>query len=452
MNNIYNVAIIGRTNVGKSTLFNRLTESYKALVSPQPHTTRDRKYQAITWNNFTFNLIDTGGLELGDKESLAREIQQQVKVAAQEADLIIFLVDGKTGPIADDRRLLKLIRNYQKPFFLVVNKVDNQFLRNQAEEFAGLGVQNFFKVSALSGVGTGDLLDALVSQLKKSLKSSDKEIITETETLKIAIVGKPNVGKSTLLNSLLGEKRVIISEVAFTTREAIDVPFQYKNQSFVLIDTAGLRRKRKVANGLEKAGVTQSLESIRKADVVLLITDVSQPLSAQDKMIAAEILTSKASIILIANKCDLLKRSADKLTDYYRRSYRAFFPFLDWTPFVFISAINKKGVKQILELIMLIKDERQKIITDNALAKFLKSLIRRLAPRGKADRGINKGMVKTRRPYISHFSQERTRPPVFSLKTASKINVDEKYLKFIEKELRKKFGFVGTPIKIEVKK
>lgn len=450
-NNLHNVAIIGRANVGKSTLFNRLTESYKALVSLIPHTTRDRKYQQISWNNLTFNLIDTGGVEFGSQEIIAQEIQDQVKMAMTEADLIIFLVDSQSGIVSEDRRLLKLIRSFSKTFLLVANKADNQLLRQQAEQFVSLGIQKIVKISALNGSGTGDLLDEVVTELKKLKPIKSEKILTEAKPLKITIVGKTNVGKSTLLNSLLGEKRVIVSPIAFTTREAVDVPFHYKNQPFIFIDTAGLRKKRKVADSLEKAGASQSRDSIRKADIVLLITDVSQPLSVQDKMIMAEILQSNASVIIIANKWDLVKKADEKLINQYRLSYQYFFPFLDWAPIVFISAINKKGVKQILELILIIKEERLKVISANALAKFLKIVIKKVTPKGKADRGVNKGMIKLRRPFISHFTQEKTNPPIFSIRTDSKISLDEKYLKFIEKNLRQKFGFLGTPIKIEIK-
>jgi len=454
----YKVAIIGRANVGKSTLFNRLGETHKALVSAEPHTTRDRKYLELSWQGLNFEIIDTGGVELTNKDLIAKEIKEQVDFAIKEADLLLFLVDSQVGIIADDRRLFKLIQNSHKPFLLVANKADNQKLRQEADVFQKLANNKILKISALNGSGTGDLLDEIIKILKNpaltkaGIKKIDQTVPTLIKPLKIAIVGKPNVGKSSLINAILGEKRIIVSEVAFTTREAIDIPFQYKDEAFLFIDTAGLRRKRKVANGLEKAGASQSRESIRQADIVLLMTDVSDPLSAQDKMISAEIQEGSASIVILANKWDLIKKTDEKTIIKYRHYYQTLFPFLAWAPIIFVSALNKKGMKQILELILKIKVERQKEISENALSKFLKSTIKKFKPRGKSNRGVNLGMVKMRRPFIHHLQQIKTNPPVFSLKIDGKVGLDYAYLKYLEKSLREKFGFIATPIKIQIEK
>lgn len=451
-NTNYKVAIIGRANVGKSMLFNRLGETHKALVSAEPHTTRDRKYLELSWRNLNFTLIDTGGIELTSRELIAQEIKEQVKLAIMEADLLLFLVDAQVGIVADDRRLFKLVQNSHKPFLFVANKADNQKLRQEADVFQRMTRENIIEISALNGSGTGDLLDKVVDCLIKIKKVEPKKQLSSDQPLKIAIVGKPNVGKSSLINAVLGEKRVIVSPIAFTTREAIDIPFQYKDEDFLFIDTAGLRRKRKVANSLEKAGASQSRESIRKANIVLLMTDVSEPLTTQEKMISAEIQESDASILILANKWDLIKKTDEKTIYKYQQYYQSFFPYLSWAPIIFISSLNKKGLKQILELILKIQEERQKIISENALSKFLKSVIKKYKPKGKADRGVNKGIVKSRRPFIHHLKQIKTNPPVFSLKIDGKVTLDYAYLKYLEKSLRKKFGFLATPIKIQVEK
>lgn len=451
MNNNYKVAIVGRANTGKSTLFNRLGETHKALISPAPHTTRDRKYLDISWNDLTFTLIDTGGIELTSKEQIAKEIKNQAEFAIKEADLILLLVDSQVGIVSDDRLMTKLIRKSKKPIILVANKADNKKLRAAADVYKKLAFEKIYKLSAGSGIGTGDLLDEIVKALKSQAKKIQINELKEKPT-KIAIVGKPNTGKSSLINSFLGEKRVIVSPIAFTTREAVDIPFEYNNEHYIFIDTAGLRKKRKVADSLEKAGASQSRESIKDADIVILMTDVSEPLSVQDKMISAEIKESLASIIILANKWDLIKDKDEQTINGFKSSYQKFFPFLKWAPIIFISAKDRKGLKQILELILVIKKERQKTITENALSKFLKTVIKKHSPKGKADRGVNKGVTKKRRPYVYHLKQEKTNPPVFSIKVRGKISLDEQYVKYLEKSIRQKFVFVATPLRINVKK
>jgi len=446
----FKIAIIGRANTGKSTLFNRLSESRHALISSIPHTTRDRKYAPIEWQGVSFDLIDTGGVELINRNEISEEIKKQAEFALQEANLILLMTDAKVGIVPEDRLLAKFIRKNTKPVILVANKADNKKLRQEAEVFKKLAFEDMIKVSAINGTGTGDLLDLVSAKLKKL--PAKKSTSQPTDELKIAIVGKPNTGKSSLINGFLQEDRVIVSPVAFTTRESIDIPFEYQGHNFVFIDTAGLRKKRKVAASLEKAGATQSRQSIKRADIVILMTDVFQKLSAQDKMISAEIQDSAASIIILANKWDLIKDKEEKTINKFIKYYQTYFPFLSWAPIVFVSALNKKGLKQILELILKIKEERQKLITENALSKFLKVAIKKNSPKGKADRSVNRGAVKKRRPYIYHLKQEKTNPPVFSIKTDGKINLDDKYLKYLEKSLRQKFGFMATPLKIIVKK
>lgn len=445
----YKVAIIGRANVGKSTLFNRLGETHKALVADVPHTTRDRKFLQINWNNIPITLIDTGGMEITSKDLVAKEIIVQAKIAIFQSDFVLLLVDAQTGIVPEDRALLKLIQNSKKEFLVVANKADNQKYRDQAENLKKIGVKEIIKISALNGSGTGDLLDRLTKNLNKN---NFTNTAIEKPVTKIAIVGKPNVGKSSLINAILGEKRVIVSPVAFTTRESIDVPFQYKGEDYLFIDTAGLRKKRRVADGLEKAGAGQSRLSIKRADIVLLVTDASEPLSTQEKMIAREIQDGLASLIILANKWDLIEKNDEKTIIKYEQYYHNFFPFLAWAPLQFVSAINKKGVKQILDLIIRVKNERSTEITENALSKFLKVMIKKYQPKGKSNRSVNRGAVKSRRPFIHHLLQIKTNPPIFSLKIVGKIDLDYTYIKYIEKCLREKFGFLGTPLKIQIEK
>ncbi|MCB9802456.1 ribosome biogenesis GTPase Der [Candidatus Nomurabacteria bacterium] len=444
MSKLYKVAIIGRVNVGKSSLFNVLISEKKAITSKVAGTTRDRNYAICSWRDLDFEIIDTGGLAKAENE-IDEEITKQILIAAKEADLILFVVDVKTGIMPDDRNILKILRPLKKEVLLVANKADNNKLRNQSAEFYQLNIGDPHLISAASGVGTGDLLDQVVKKLKKIKKPSTK--ITKTEDvdiIKVALVGQPNVGKSSLINALLGQERVIVSPTPHTTRDSQDIKVSYFKQSITFIDTAGMRRRsRKAIDPFEKQSVEQSLESIKKADIAIFVLDAQEKIGFQDKRLAKELEEAGVGIIILVNKWDLVPDkdtdTAQKFTDYYR----AQLPYLPWAPIFFTSAETKNNLHKIFPTIVEVYKEKFKKIDENALDKLLKKLVKKHKPaRGKG----------TKHPYIYSLKQLKTNPPTFAVKVDFKATMHLSYLNFIENNLRYKFGFVGVPIRIHQQK
>ncbi len=445
MSKLYNVAIVGRVNVGKSTLFNRLLASNKAIISNIAGTTRDRNYAICTWKDLDFNIIDTGGLVSEVTDSMDKAISEQALQAIDEADLILFVVDTKTGIMPEDNDLVKLLQKTKKKILLVANKTDNNKARQNIAEFYKLNLDAPWPISAASGVGTGDLLDEIVKNLKKIKKPSVKKVVKEDESnIKVAIVGRPNVGKSSLINALLGVKRLVVSATPHTTRDAQDIVLNFEKQKLTLIDTAGIRRRsKKSKNNFEKQSVEQSLQTLKRADIMILMTDVSKKLSWQDKHLINEAQEHGVGIIIVANKWDLIPDKDKDTINEYTKYYQRFLPFITWAPIIFTSATQKIRLKRLLTLIVNIYKEKNKTITENALNKLLKSIVKRHKPsRGKG----------TKHPYIYSLKQIRTNPPVFAIKMNFKAELHDSYLRFIENNLRYKFGFSGTPIKIIVNK
>ena len=431
------VALIGRANVGKSTLFNTLTEEKKAIVSNIPGTTRDRNYAKLSWNGVVFQLIDTGGVDIVHDQAFEEDVIKQAKVALNEADLVLFLVDVKDGLMPQDKEVAKLLRKARKPVILVANKEDSPGLKKQVVDFYRLGLKEPMAISALNGSGTGDLLDQMVSQLKPGSK------LETEEGIKVAIIGKPNVGKSSIINAILGEERVIVSPTPYTTRDSQGIELTYQEQPYVLVDTAGIRKHAKIKDRLEKYSVAQSLRSIGQSDVSLLVTDVSEPLSFQDQHLADEIMKSSASVLIIANKWDLIPDKDEKTINKFIKYYQTFFPYLAYAPIVFTSALEGQRVKKILEVAREVYQERFREITDNALEKFLKSLMKKHPPaRGKG----------TNHPRLYGLKQLSANPPEFELVKDLKSDLHISYIRFMENQLREKFGFLGTPVIIKVRK
>lgn len=443
------IAIVGRANVGKSTLFNRLLERPKAIVSPIAGTTRDRNYGRATWRGENLILVDTGGLE--DVQPIAGGIKKQVDIAIKNADLLIFLVDIKHGVMPQDRKIAKLLKKLTKPVILVANKADSPSLALEAEKPMWLKL-NFGKpmpVSAATGMGTGDLLDEIFSRLSLMGRREKKTELpaSAVESIKVAIVGKPNVGKSSLLNALLGEERALVSEVPFTTREPQDTLLVYGDQSFLLIDTVGMRKKARVEPGLEKMGVKRSLAAIERADIVLFVTEAQEQMTSQEKHLSELILEKNTGLIIIANKWDLVKEKGPETTNLFVDYYRRFFPYLDWAPILFASAKTGEKVKKILDLAVTVKREREKIIAPDELKKFLREVLAKhwavIHQRKKSGAGA--------RPKIIGLNQVGVNPPSFHLVTTAKERLPEGFIKFIEKKFRERFGFPGTPIRLDVK-
>lgn len=443
MANLYKVAIVGRVNVGKSTLFNRLISNQKAITSSVAGTTRDRNYAICAWKDLEFELIDTGGLERQSDDDIDAQIISQAKMAIQEADLLLFVVDTQNGLMPNDIELAKEFKKYKKDIILAANKADNNRGRLAISEFYKLNLDKPWPISAINGVGTGDLLDEIVRVLKNTKKSKVAKTQKENESsIKIAIIGKPNAGKSSLINAILGEERTIVSSTPHTTRDSQDISFYFNKQKIILVDTAGIRRRsKKSSDPFEKQSIEQSFETLKKADIAILVTDVSEKLSWQDKHLIERVNEEGLGLIILANKWDLIPDKTTNTVNEYIQYYQRFFPFIKWAPLIFSSTIKKTNFNKILEKLVLIYQEKNKSIPDNALDKLLKQVIRRHKPsRGKG----------TKHPYIYSLKQIRTNPPTFAIKMNFKAELHDSYLRFIENSLRRKFGFDGVPIKIRV--
>ena len=454
------VVIFGRTNVGKSTLFNCLIEKRQALVSDISETTRDSNLGEISWCGHEFAIVDTGGMidlkHLTHKTKTTDEIGVQVQKQAfkylNQADLVLFLLDNKSGLMPQDKELALLIKKNvdAKKIILVVNKVDAPKDRFRISEFYRLSLGEPCPVSAVNGSGTGDLLDIIVKKLKfrktKASTADDDEIITENlkseieNTIKVCIIGQPNVGKSSLLNSLLGYERVIVSQVPHTTREPQHTKITYQDQPMLLIDTAGISHKGAKTYGLEKFGIAKSLSALSKSDIALLVMDISQDITHQDARLVEEIVDNKKGFIFIANKWDrVAERDTKKYSDYIYGKL----PFARFAPIQFISAKTGEKVKKIFDLILTIDKQRKLKLSDSQLSHFLSRIVKTHRPvKGKG----------VRHPRIREFTQIQANPPKFELKIGAKEDLHFSYIRFIENRLRETYGFLGTPISIQIAK
>jgi len=446
------VAIVGRPNVGKSTLFNRLVGQPLAIVEDIPGTTRDRLYADAEWNGIPFTLVDTGGLEIGvaspsDQHTEGKppplsvaspqyvaQIRAQAKVAIAEADAIIFMVDVIDGLVAGDEDVAEVLRRSQKPLFLVVNKADNQARREAAVEFYALGLGDPYPVSALHGTGTGDLLDDVVA----SFPVQEAE---EIEAIKVAIVGRPNVGKSSLLNKLLGQERAIVSEIPGTTRDAIDTYLEWEGMPIVLIDTAGIRRRGHIERGIEQYSVLRALRAIQRADVVLLLIEAPKMVTAQDAHIAGYILEEARSVVVVANKWDLVEKDTYTMIEYTKR-IRADLKFLDYVPVLFISALTGQRVNKVLPTALQVQRERLVRIPTSELNRIVMEAVAHHAPPSKGGKRLK----------FYYATQADVDPPTFVFFVNDTRLVHFSYKRYIENQLRKRYAFEGTPLRLSFRK
>ena len=446
------VALVGRPNVGKSTLFNRLAEERLAVVDEIPGTTRDRLMTEASWTGASFTIIDTGGIDpsragsgkseeplsIGSADFI-NQIKDQAEIAIAEANAVLFLVDAESGVTPADHEVAQILRSHQReragepypPVFLVVNKADNETRRNQAYQFYELGMGDPFPISALHGTGTGDMLDALVA----TFQLSDEEV--EDDSVRIAIVGKPNVGKSSLLNRLMGEERAIVSDIPGTTRDAIDTYLTYEDTAITLIDTAGIRKRGKIEPGVEKFSVLRTMQAVDRASVVLLLVDASVSLSAQDAHIAGYIIDAWKSVVVIVNKWDAIPKDTYTM-DEYTRLLRHELNFLPYVPLLFISAKTGQRVSQVLPTALRVQDER--------LIRLATSQVNRILQKAQ---DIHPAPTKAGKPLkIYYGTQIRSDPPTFILYVNDPKLAHFTYQRFLENRFRDEYPFLGTPIRL----
>lgn len=452
------VVIFGRTNVGKSTLFNCLIEKRQALTSDIEGTTRDSNIGQVSWRGINFTLIDTGGIidlkYLDDQkrktDDIEAKVQEQARDYIKRADLILFLVDTKTGLLPQDKQMalqLKKILPRAKNIILVANKADSPKDKREISDFHKLALGEPMPVSAANGSGTGDLLDIVIKKLPLNKFSKMGAPDIKDEVVGVSIVGKPNVGKSSLINAILGKKRVIVSHIPHTTREPQDTFINFDNKIIQLIDTAGISkrgqqkaRQLKLRKSLEKQGIKKSLSALKKSDIAIMMIDISLPITHQDAKIIEEIIKQKKGLIIVVNKWDLV---SEKNTKEYTQYINSHLPFVSWAPIQFTSALTGEKVNKILKLVLEINEQRKKEISNSVLNKFIKQIIKIHKP--SRAKGINK-------PRIYEFQQTSANPPQFEVFIGSKDYLHYSYLRFIENRLRDKFDFKGTTITIKVAK
>ncbi|MBX6394962.1 MAG: ribosome biogenesis GTPase Der [Alicyclobacillaceae bacterium] len=429
------VAIVGRPNVGKSTLFNRIAGQRIAIVEDKPGVTRDRLYAPASWNGQAFRIIDTGGLDFGNLDSLAQLVRAQAELAVEEAAVIVFVVDGLEGITSTDENIAQLLRRSGKPVILAVNKLDNPERMANRYEFFRIGLGEPLPISAEHGLGIGDLLDAVVDRLPPEQPEEEGE-----DAIRVAVIGRPNVGKSSLVNRILGEERVLVSEIPGTTRDAIDTPFERDNQSFVLIDTAGMRKRGRIWETTEKYSVLRALRAIDRSDVCLLVLDGREGIAEQDKRVGGYAVDAGRAVIVIVNKWDLVEKD-DKTAVRMTERIHNEFAFMNWAPVLFVSAKTGQRVGKILDTVVRVAEQHAMRIPTSTVNQVLEDAVTRVPP--PTDKG--------RRLRIYYASQVGVRPPTFVFFVNDPELMHFSYLRYLENQFRAAFGFEGTPIRLLVR-
>ena len=433
------IAIVGRPNVGKSTFVNRLVGKRQSIVDDRPGVTRDRIYFDVEWQNKPFTVIDTGGIIPGDEDEIMLSIYDQAKIACEEADKIIFIVDGLEGVTPVDSDIANILRQSNKPIYLAVNKVDSHNQITMISDFYSLAIGEPIAISALHGSGgVGDLLEEITSDFEYDVEED------EDKTIKIAIVGRPNAGKSSIVNALLGEKRVIVSDISGTTRDSIDSRLTYNEQEFVIIDTAGIRKKAKVDYGVEKFAVDRAIRSIRECDVALMVIDATEAIngiSDQDKKIASIITDAGKGMVIAINKWDLIEDKKSNTINKFEEKIAHEIPFLDYVPKIYISAVTHQRLNQIFTRVVEVQKERSKRVSTGLLNKVINEAYALNPPQ----------TIRNKRLKIMYSTQAAIEPPTFILFANNEELMKDHYKRYMENKLREAFGFMGTPIRLSVR-
>ncbi|TCP59388.1 GTP-binding protein [Tumebacillus sp. BK434] len=430
------VAIVGRPNVGKSTLFNRLAGERISIVEDRPGVTRDRIYASSEWLEHKFRMIDTGGIEVGEEDEILFRIREQAELAMNEADVIIFLVDGQDGVTNADKEVAQILYRTRKPIVLAVNKLDNPNMMQSVYDFYELGFGEPFGISTSHGTGLGDMLDEVAKNFPEDYDATYPE-----DVIKVSMIGRPNVGKSSLVNSLLGEERVMVSEIAGTTRDAVDTEFQYDGQDFVLIDTAGMRKRGKVYENTERYSVMRAMSAIERSDVCCLVINAEEGIIEQDKKIVGYALEAGRAILILVNKWDVIEKN-DKTAIEFEKQIRKEFPFMPWAEVLFVSAKTKQRVHKILGMVKQAAENHSMRIPTSTVNSIIEDAVTMVAP--PTDKG------KKCRVYYS--TQVAVRPPSFAVFVNDPELMHFSYERYLENKLRAAFGFEGTPIKLFIRK
>ncbi|NOZ57336.1 MAG: ribosome biogenesis GTPase Der [Calditrichaeota bacterium] len=433
------VAIVGRPNVGKSTLFNRILRQRAAIVDDVPGVTRDRLYAEAEWGNRRFVLVDTGGYVPESDDLMEQAVREQVQYAMDEAALILFVVDARSGVTTLDEEIARLLSRWQKPVLLVVNKVDSQAQESAVYEFYALGLGEPFGVSAAEGRATGDLLDRIVENLPETAETEEEP--EADEAVHVAVVGRPNVGKSSFVNAVLGEDKLIVTEIPGTTRDSIDTRVVYRGKDLVLIDTAGLRRRSKVREALEFYSTVRTHRAIRRSDVVLVMVGADEGLTSQDKKILEEVISQRRGVVLVINKWDLLQHDAD-LANRYRELLEKELRIYRYVPIVFTSAKTGRGIRRALDTAVEVWEERRRRIDTARVNEFLQEAVAAYPPPAYGSKYVK----------IKYASQVDTNPPVFAFFCNIPKGIKAPYRQYLENRLREKFGFRGVPLILSFRK
>ncbi|MDK2920142.1 MAG: GTPase [Candidatus Petromonas sp.] len=429
------VAVVGRPNVGKSTFFNRIAGKRISIVEDKPGVTRDRIYADVEWLNHKFTLIDTGGIEPDSKDIIISQMKTQAQIAIDTANVIVFMVDGKEGITTADEEIANMLRRTNKPIVFVVNKIDTNKLPDTFYDFYSLGLGEPIPISSVNALNLGDLLDIIVSKFPEDIDDQYEE-----DVIKVAVIGKPNVGKSSLINTILGEERVIVSDIAGTTRDAIDTPFEYQDDKYIFIDTAGIRRKSKVYENIEKYSVLRAFTAIERSDVCLLVIDATIGVTEQDKKIAGYAHEAGKATIIVINKWDLIDKN-DYTFNEYTKKVRNQLSFMLYAPILFVSAKTKQRVSKILEYVKYVSNQHSMRISTGSLNDIISEAV--LLNQPPSDKG--------KRLKIYYGTQVAVKPPKFVLFINDKELAHFSYIRYIENQIRQSFKFEGTPIIIECK-